>query len=349
MSIDGYLDRETPCKLTMSNAADFDRVDQLRAESDAIMVGASTVRRDDPHLMVRSEERRLLRLAAGRSCSPIKVTVTATGDLSPQAAFFTDGDVEKLVYCPQASARRIAAQARAARPPSSASARRCRWRDVVRDLGERGVRRLMVEGGGHLHTQFLVDELADELQLVIAPFFVGEPRAPRFVEAGRFPWTASRRARLAETRAIGMSCCCGTRSRTGSMAGRCRRVGLRVRLGGVPARAAVSGAMFEGAARDRRPLAARPGIRPRRSSRSRRSWSRRCFAGALAAGTPAALLALPVESIAVVVLLVALPTRWLRALVVAGVFAALVVARDRAGGARPRLRGDRRPGVQPHR
>jgi len=201
MSIDGYLDRETPCKLTMSNAADFDRVDQLRAESDAIMVGASTVRRDDPHLMVRSEERRLLRVAAGRSCSPIKVTVTGSGDLSPQAAFFADEDVEKLVYCPQASARRIAAKLGSAATVIGVGAQ-VSMGAVVRDLGDRGVRRLMVEGGGHLHTQFIVDELAAELQLVIAPFFVGEPGAPRFVEAGRFPWTASRRAQLAETRAI---------------------------------------------------------------------------------------------------------------------------------------------------
>ena len=151
--------------------------------------------------MVRSEERRLLRLAAGRSCSPIKVTVTATGDLSPEAAFFADGDVEKLVYCPQASARRIAAKLGDAATVVGVGAQ-VSMGAVVRDLGDRGVRRLMVEGGGHLHTQFIVDELADELQLVIAPFFVGEPGAPRFVEAGRFPWTASRRARLAETRAI---------------------------------------------------------------------------------------------------------------------------------------------------
>lgn len=54
-----------------------------------------------------------------------------------------------------------------------------------------------------MHTQFLIEQLADELQLVVAPFFVGEARAPRFVEAGRFPWNAKHRAHLAETRQIG--------------------------------------------------------------------------------------------------------------------------------------------------
>ena len=67
MSLDGYLDSAAPGKLAMSNAADFDRVDQLRADSDAIMVGASTVRRDYPRLLVRSDERRQMRLAAGRA------------------------------------------------------------------------------------------------------------------------------------------------------------------------------------------------------------------------------------------------------------------------------------------
>ena len=40
-----------------------------------------------------------------------------------------------------------------------------------------------------MHTQFLTDGLADELQLVVAPFFVGNPEATRFVGAGRFPWS----------------------------------------------------------------------------------------------------------------------------------------------------------------
>ena len=61
----------------------------------------------------------------------------------------------------------------------------------------------MVEGGGRIHTQFLTAGLADELHLVVAPFFVGDPAAHRFVGPGRFPWDPGHRARLVETRRIG--------------------------------------------------------------------------------------------------------------------------------------------------
>jgi 5-amino-6-(5-phosphoribosylamino)uracil reductase len=74
---------------------------------------------------------------------------------------------------------------------------------VGEDLHDRGVRRLMVEGGGTMHTQFLTGGLADELQLVVAPFFVGDSRARRFVDDGRFPWRPDHRAHLVESRAIG--------------------------------------------------------------------------------------------------------------------------------------------------
>jgi 5-amino-6-(5-phosphoribosylamino)uracil reductase len=71
---------------------------------------------------------------------------------------------------------------------------------LVEDLHGRGVRRLMVEGGRVVLTQFLSAGLADELQLVVAPFFVGDSRAPRLVGDGPFPWNAAHRARLAEVR-----------------------------------------------------------------------------------------------------------------------------------------------------
>ena len=97
MSIDGYIDSPSIHRLPLSNDADFDRVDGVRADCDAIMVGASTVRNDDPRLLVRSAQRRRQRLALGLTPSPVKVTVTKHGCLNPCAAFFTAGDVEKLV------------------------------------------------------------------------------------------------------------------------------------------------------------------------------------------------------------------------------------------------------------
>ena len=76
-------------------------------------------------------------------------------------------------------------------------------RRLGEDLHARGVRRLMVEGGGTLHTQFLADDLADELHLVVAPFFVGDPRARRFVDDGAFPCGPGHPATLADVRRVG--------------------------------------------------------------------------------------------------------------------------------------------------
>jgi len=202
MSIDGYLDDATERRLLLSNRADFDRIDAVRAECDAILVGAQTVRRDNPRLLVRSPDRCRRRLAGGQAASPVKVTVTRGGDLDPSAQFFAAGDVEKLVYCASPALARarerlgpVATVVDAGDPVDLAR--------VTADLRERGVRRLMVEGGGTVHTQFLTAGLADELQLVIAPLFVGDSRAPRFVHDGGFPWNPDRRATLAEVHQMG--------------------------------------------------------------------------------------------------------------------------------------------------
>jgi 5-amino-6-(5-phosphoribosylamino)uracil reductase len=202
MSIDGYLDSPTPRRLELSNDADFDRVDAVRASCDAILVGAETVRKDNPRLVVRSQARRAQREALGLAPSPIKVTVTERVELDARADFFTMGESEKLVYCPSARV----CNARSLLGPLATvvdAGHPVEMRRVSRDLGDRGVERLMVEGGGMVHTQFLTDNLADELQLVVAPFFVGDSRAPRFVRDGRFPWNPGRRATLASVREIG--------------------------------------------------------------------------------------------------------------------------------------------------
>ena len=201
ISLDGYLAGPSKDRLLLSNEADFDRVDAVRADCDAILVGAATIRDDDPRLLVRKRSRRDERVARGLGPSPTKVTVTSGGRLDAEARFFALGTAEKLVYCASdvvACARErlggVATVVDAGQPVDMGR--------LSADLHARGVRRLMVEGGGTVLTQFLTADLADQLDLVVAPVFVGDSRAPRFVGDGRFPWTTQHRARLADVRRL---------------------------------------------------------------------------------------------------------------------------------------------------
>jgi 5-amino-6-(5-phosphoribosylamino)uracil reductase len=200
MSVDGCIDDATDTRLILSNDADLDRVDEVRAGSDAILVGAGTIRRDNPALLVRSSARRSGRVARGLPASPARVTLTARGDLDPAARFFTAGDGARLIYVPDAERDRIQGRLAdaAAEVEVIGAGGPLSLRAVLADLADRGVRRLMVEGGGTVLAQFLAEGLADELDLVVAPVFVGDPAAPRLLGSG-----SGRRMHLAEARLIG--------------------------------------------------------------------------------------------------------------------------------------------------
>ncbi|WP_330467184.1 dihydrofolate reductase family protein [Streptomyces longwoodensis] len=197
VSLDGFLDDTGPERLLLSSPADFDRVDEVRASVDAILIGAGTLRADNPRLLVNSAGRRAARVAAGRPAYPLKVTVSASGDLDPAARFWHTGGDKLLLTtdrgADRARAAGIAADVAALGPDLD-------WRRALEHLHDaRGVRRLMVEGGGTIHTQLLQQGLADELQLVLAPLFVGDPDAPRLFGPGAYQ---GGRLRLVETRRI---------------------------------------------------------------------------------------------------------------------------------------------------
>ncbi|WP_245668034.1 RibD family protein [Actinomadura macra] len=152
--------------------------------------------------MVRGKHRHKDRVARGLPENPIKVTFTGSGDLDPDAKFFAAGDDQKIVYCSSEAINggreRLAGLATlvdAGNPVDLTT--------ILADLTHRGVERLMVEGGGTVYTHFLTAGLADELHLVIAPFFVGDTNAPRFVGSGQFPHHPANRMPLEEPCPIG--------------------------------------------------------------------------------------------------------------------------------------------------
>ncbi|MGX1914315.1 dihydrofolate reductase family protein [Streptomyces phaeochromogenes] len=203
VSLDGCLDDTGPGRLLLSGPADFDRVDEVRAESDAILVGAGTLRADNPRLLVNSAERRAARVVAGRPEYPLKVTVSGSGDLDADANFWSTGG-EKIVYTTDEGAAKATEALRGLGVDVVSVGPDVDWRAVLTHLHDvRGVRRLMVEGGGRVHTQLLRQGLADELQLALAPLVVGEPDAPRLFGPGDYPGGPRNRLRLVETRPVG--------------------------------------------------------------------------------------------------------------------------------------------------
>ncbi|WHT16513.1 dihydrofolate reductase family protein [Crossiella sp. CA-258035] len=201
VSVDGYIDDVSPQRFPLSNTEDFDRVDQLRAESDAILIGAATIRADNPRLLVNCPDRRAARIARGLPEYPLKVAVTGSGELDPGLKFWHCGG-QKLVYTNDSGA--AAATARVGElatvvplgPEVGLGA-------LLDDLGARGVGRLMVEGGGSIHTAFLAAGLADEVRIAIAPMLIGQAAAPRFLNPAEFPGGPARRFHLEEVTRIG--------------------------------------------------------------------------------------------------------------------------------------------------
>lgn len=201
VSLDGCLDDTGPERLLLSGAEDFDRVDAVRAASDAILVGAGTLRADRPRLLVNSPRRRAKRVDDGRPAYPLKVAVTASGDLDPGDPFWTTGG-ERLVYTTESGAALARTRVGGAAEVVSLGAH-LDWAALLDDLGARGVLRLLVEGGARVHTQLLQLGLADELRLAIAPLVVGEPGAPRLFGPGSYPGGPRSRMRVLGTERVG--------------------------------------------------------------------------------------------------------------------------------------------------
>lgn len=201
VSADGCIDDVGAQRFPLSNAADFDHVDQMRAESDAILLGAGTVRKDDPRLLIRCADRCAQRMSRGLPEHPLKVVVTGSGELDPASRLWHLAG-GKLVYTTDpgaAAARRsLAGLAEIASLGSALD-----FGALLDDLAERGVERLLVEGGTGIHTEFLRAGLADEIRMAIAPMLIGQAAAPRFLNPAEFPGGPARRFHLEDVAKLG--------------------------------------------------------------------------------------------------------------------------------------------------
>lgn len=179
MTVDGKIDTVQRRGAAISSARDKERVDRLRAEADAVMVGGKTLLEEDPKLTVKSEELRAERVASGLSPHPIKVGIVTEARLKPDSQFLNEGPANIVIFTTRWTSKH------------HVSLLKSRGVDVYVDDSEKvnvpkaletlkqiGVERLMVEGGATLNFELLQLGLVDEITVYVAPLIFGGATAP---------------------------------------------------------------------------------------------------------------------------------------------------------------------------
>ena len=202
---DGKITSATREYPRFTSRVDRKNMDLLRARADAILIGAGTMRADNPPLNVRDDEMKALRHELGKPPGLIRVLVSASLDLPEPSRFFDEEDggtriIATVESAPEDRVKRMAARAELWRTGTD----EVDLPAVLRRLKEeRGVERLLVEGGGELNWRLVRDDLVDELHVTVAPALLGGRDAPTLLEGDGLRMKDRRRLKLLDVRREG--------------------------------------------------------------------------------------------------------------------------------------------------
>ena len=182
---------------------DFRRMVALRAQADAILIGASNLRADNPDLAIPTDERAARR--AHGTPEPARIVVTTTGEgLTPDRRMFDPalGGPSIILHAPA-----MPAETRARLAPVAElvqfTGERVAMSEVLIWLAGRGFRTLLCEGGGALVAQLFAARAVDALYLTLVPRILGGARAPTLADGPGFTPDEIPDARLASLDRVG--------------------------------------------------------------------------------------------------------------------------------------------------
>lgn len=186
MSADGKISTHERRQVRISGPQDFARVDRLKAESDAVMVGIGTVLADDPSLTVKSEENRQFRRNRGQDEHPIRIVVDSSCRISPEASILNKGGgLRVIVVSKEADANKISVLKKKSVVIVTGD-HKVDLPALMDDLYSMGIRRVMVEGGGTLIAALLEEGLVNEIFTYIGNMIIGGKDAPTFSDGQGF-------------------------------------------------------------------------------------------------------------------------------------------------------------------
>lgn len=181
MSADGKIATVKRTQTRISGMEDLDRVDALRAGSDAIMVGIGTILADNPALTVKSEKRRKARREAGKEENPLRVVVDSTARTPLEAELLHKGEGKRIIAVSQRAIIEDMDRLGTKAEILVCGTAEVDLKKLLYELWLRGVRRVMVEGGARLNWSLLSQQLVDEIYTYVGNMILGGETAPTLV------------------------------------------------------------------------------------------------------------------------------------------------------------------------
>ena len=182
MSADGKIATIERKQTRISGNLDFDRVDELRATSDGIMVGIGTVLSDNPSLTVKSAARREKRRAQGLDENPVRIVVDSSARTPLDADIFKKGAGRKIIAVSKSAPKEKVKELSKAAEIIVAGEKTINFEKLLTELKSHGINRLMVEGGATLNWGLISAGLVDEIYTFIGNIIIGGKTAPTLVD-----------------------------------------------------------------------------------------------------------------------------------------------------------------------
>jgi len=197
ITADGKISTRNRTPSLFTSPADKRRLLEIRAQQDAVLVGAATVDADQMTLGLPAADLRKARTARGQPAAPLRVLLTNSGRIDPDARLFRVGGAPLIV----ASTRRMPRAVQAALVGRADlllfDGTALPLRKLLEVLAARyGVRCAVCEGGPRLLRALLAEDLIDTLHLTLAPRIFGGQLAPTLCGTPALPLPTSRAAKL---------------------------------------------------------------------------------------------------------------------------------------------------------
>lgn len=185
-SVDGKLSSREREQVEISNDADFRRVDELRADSDAVMVGVGTVLADDPSLTVDDEALIADRTDRGDPPQPARVVADSRIRAPPDANVLDERGESYLLVSEAAPQDFVDQMEETGATVIQTGEARVNLTDAFDELTDYGIDQLMIEGGGEIIYSLFEADLVDRLSVFVGPMVIGGREAPTLADGDGF-------------------------------------------------------------------------------------------------------------------------------------------------------------------